>query len=164
MESRGVPVTFAAGGANRAESVRNAVAATPADVEWVAVHDAARPLVSRGLIDAVLAAAGEHGAAAPALPVALTIKQTAGPLPAAVVRTLPRATLFALQTPQVARRADLIDALGRRLLPPAEVTDDLQLIELAGGQTWLVAGEDRNLKLTTAGDLAVAEAYLRATR
>jgi 2-C-methyl-D-erythritol 4-phosphate cytidylyltransferase len=160
----GLPVRFVPGGPTRAESVGGAVAAAAADVEWVAVHDAARPLVSRRLVDAVLAAAAEHGAAAPALPMVLTVKQAAGPLPSAVVRTLPRATLFALQTPQVARRADLLDALARCPLPPAEVTDDLQLIELAGGRTWLVPGEEQNLKLTTAGDLAVAEAFLQQSR
>lgn len=160
-ERRGIPVRFVPGGATRADSVRAAVAAAPADVEWIAVHDAARPLVSRALVDVTLAAAAEHGAAAPAMPMALTVKQTDGPLPAAVVRTLPRARLFALQTPQVARRSALLEAFDRCPLPAAEVTDDLQLIELAGGQTWLIPGEERNLKLTTAGDLAVAEAFLR---
>ncbi|HEX8913206.1 MAG TPA: 2-C-methyl-D-erythritol 4-phosphate cytidylyltransferase, partial [Humisphaera sp.] len=110
IEARGVPVTFAPGGANRAESVRSAVQAVPADVEWVAVHDAARPLVSRALIDRALAGAAAHGSAVPALPVSLTIKEADGPLPARVVRTIPRSRLWAMQTPQVLRRADLLAA------------------------------------------------------
>jgi 2-C-methyl-D-erythritol 4-phosphate cytidylyltransferase len=158
---RGVPIDFVAGGGTRAESVHNAVRQAPAGVEWVAVHDAARPLVSRPLIDAALAAAARHGAATPAMPVALTIKEAAGPLPARVVRTVPRATLWAVQTPQVARRSALLDAFARCPIPFAQVTDDLQLLELVGVETWLVAGEEQNLKLTTAADLALAETFLR---
>jgi 2-C-methyl-D-erythritol 4-phosphate cytidylyltransferase len=92
----------------------------------------------------------------------LTIKETTdGRLPAKVVRTIPRQTLFALQTPQIARRAALADALQRCPIPLVQVTDDLQLLELTGAETWLVPGEERNLKLTTASDLAAAEAFLR---
>lgn len=162
-EARGVAVAFVPGGATRAESVGNALAAAPADVEWVAVHDAARPLVTRGLIDRTLAAAVERGATTPALPVAATIKSADGPLPARVGRTVPRATLWAAQTPQVARRSVLLDALARCPIPLAEVTDDLQLLELVGVETWLVPGEERNLKLTTAVDLTIAEVYLRGS-
>jgi 2-C-methyl-D-erythritol 4-phosphate cytidylyltransferase/2-C-methyl-D-erythritol 2,4-cyclodiphosphate synthase len=95
-------VVVCEGGASRAESVRNALLKSTG--EWVAVHDAARPMVSQGLIDRVFAAAREYGAAVPALPVHLTIKQATGPLPARVERTVPRATLWAMQTPQVMRR------------------------------------------------------------
>lgn len=161
-EAMGVPVTFAAGGDCRAESVRNALRLVGTAVEWVAVHDAARPLVARALIDHVLAAAARYGAAAPALPVTLTVKETAGPLPAAVVRTLDRSMLWAIQTPQVARRAALLDAAERCPVPMNGVTDDLQLLELAGAATWLIPGDERNLKLTTATDLPLAEAFLLA--
>jgi 2-C-methyl-D-erythritol 4-phosphate cytidylyltransferase len=128
----------------------------------VAVHDAARPLVSRALVDATLAAAVQHGAATPALPVTVTVKETAGPLPAAVVRTLDRTLLWAIQTPQVARRADLLAAAEQCPVPLTQVTDDLQLLELAGRPTWLIPGDERNLKLTTGMDLPVAEAFLLA--
>jgi 2-C-methyl-D-erythritol 4-phosphate cytidylyltransferase len=128
-----------------------------ADVEWVAVHDAARPLVSDDLITRVFAAAQEHGAAAPAMPVQLTIKQATGPLPARVERTVPRHHLWAMQTPQIARRADLLHAYETCPIPLDQVTDDVQLIELTGGPVYLVAGEERNLKITTATDLAIAE-------
>src|SRR5690606_31089489 len=79
-------LVLADGGPTRAHSVRNALLRVPADIPFVAVHDAARPLVSRGLIDRAFAAAFEHGAAVPALPVAPTIKEAAGPLPSKVVR------------------------------------------------------------------------------
>lgn len=158
---RQIPVEFVPGGPSRAESVRNALAAAPAEVEWVAIHDAARPLVSRELIDQTLAAAVQHGAATPAMPVTLTIKEAeADVLPAKVRRTLPRSTLFAIQTPQVGRRADFLAAILKCPVPLSHVTDDLQLLELAGLQTWLVRGEDRNIKLTSALDLAISERLL----
>src|SRR5690606_37778407 len=102
--------TFCPGGPSRAHSVLSALEQVPADVQWVAVHDAARPLVSQALIDRTLMAAIEHGAAVPALPVALTIKRATGPLPAPVQATVPRHELWAMQTPQIMRRSDLLEA------------------------------------------------------
>lgn len=151
---------FCPGGASRAQSVRNALETVPESIEWVAVHDAARPLVSQGLIGRTFAAAREHGAAVPALPVHLTIKQAAGPLPARVERTLPRRQLWAMQTPQIMRRSDLLDAFAACPIPLDEVTDDVQLLELAGREVWLIPGEERNLKITTPIDLRIAEMIL----
>src|SRR6185369_9353625 len=71
----GGQIALVPGGPNRALSVKAALRLVPAEVEWVAIHDAARPLLSQELIDRTLAAAIEYGAAAPALPVQLTIKQ-----------------------------------------------------------------------------------------
>ncbi|MGB7158337.1 MAG: 2-C-methyl-D-erythritol 4-phosphate cytidylyltransferase [Tepidisphaeraceae bacterium] len=148
------------GGPTRAHSVLNALRAVPLEIEWVAIHDAARPLVSQGLIDRTLAAALEHGAAVPAMPVALTIKQATGPLPARVERTVPRDQLWAMQTPQVMRRATLLDAFERCPIPLDQVTDDVQLLELAGQAVWLVPGDEQNLKITTPMDLKLAELWL----
>jgi 2-C-methyl-D-erythritol 4-phosphate cytidylyltransferase len=145
------------GGPSRAHSVRNALERVPDAIEFVAVHDAARPLVSQELIDRTLAAAVEQGAAAPALPVALTIKQAVGPLPARILRTVPRSELWALQTPQIMRRSALARAYEQCPLPLDQVTDDLQLLELIGQPACLVAGEERNLKITTTLDLHIAE-------
>jgi 2-C-methyl-D-erythritol 4-phosphate cytidylyltransferase len=147
------------GGASGAHSVLSGLRAVPNATEWVAVHDGARPLVSDDLIDRTLAAARLHGAAVPALPVHLTIKQARGPLPARVERTIPRDQLWAMQTPQVMRRADLLRAFDACPIPLAQVTDDVQLIELAGGEVWLVPGEERNLKITTPTDLRIAEMH-----
>jgi len=152
------------GGTTRAESVRNALRIVPPHIEWVAVHDAARPLVSQELIDRTFAAAVEHGAAVPAMPVALTIKQASGPLPAKVERTVPRERLWAMQTPQVMRRTALLDAFERCPIPLEQVTDDVQLLELAGHDVWLVAGEEWNIKITTPMDLTVAELLLHKSR
>lgn len=153
-------VIFCEGGPSRAESVRSALRHMPERFAWVAVHDAARPLVSGSLIDRTFAAARKYGAAAPAMPVPLTVKQAAGPLPARVERTIPRHTLWSMQTPQAMRRADLLAAYERCPIPLADVTDDTQLLELAGRDVWLVPGEERNLKITTANDLRLAEILL----
>jgi 2-C-methyl-D-erythritol 4-phosphate cytidylyltransferase len=150
-------IRFCRGGNHRAQSVRNALAQTPAEVEWVAIHDAARPLVCQPVIDRAFAAARQHGAAVPALPVSLTIKQASGPLPAQVQKTVPRHSLWAMQTPQVMRREELMAAFNSCPLPLDQVTDDAQLIELAGGRVWLVEGDERNLKITTRLDLRLAE-------
>jgi 2-C-methyl-D-erythritol 4-phosphate cytidylyltransferase len=77
-----------------------------------------------------------------------------------VQRTLPRHTLWAMQTPQVMRRADLLAAYDVCPLPLEQVTDDAQLLELAGREVWLVEGEERNLKITTQADLRLAELLL----
>jgi 2-C-methyl-D-erythritol 4-phosphate cytidylyltransferase len=157
-------LNFCNGGASRAQSVALALAAVPGDVEWVAVHDAARPLVSQALIDRTLAAAQEHGAAAPALAVAYTIKRADAPLPAAVRQTMPRHDLWAMQTPQVMRRADLAKAIQTCPIPLEKVTDDVQFLELAGKPVWLVEGEEINLKITRPIDLKIAELMLAELR
>ena len=160
LELPGPRLKICAGGSSRAESVLLALREVPPDIEWVAVHDAARPLISQVLIDRTLAAAVEHGAAVPALPVHLTIKQATGPLPAKVERTIPRHTLWAMQTPQIMRRAALLEAFAHCPLPLEQITDDVQLLELVGAPVWLVEGEERNLKITTASDLKIAEMHL----
>ena len=152
-----------AGGPSRAESVRNALAEVPRSVEWVAVHDAARPLISSELIRRTVAAAVQHGAAVPALPVVPTIKEADGPLPAKIRRTVPRQTLWAVQTPQVMRRSALEAAYAACPMPLAQVTDEAQLLELAGQEVWLVPGEEQNIKITTPDDLRVARAFLERT-
>lgn len=150
-------VTFCPAGDCRAQSVYNALRRIPPDIPWVAVHDAARPLVSQDLIDRTLAAAVEHGAAVPAMPVHLTIKQAQGPLPTRVIATVPRDQLWSMQTPQIMRRRDLADAFERCPLPLDKITDDAQLLELAGMPVQLIPGQERNLKITTPMDLRLAE-------
>jgi 2-C-methyl-D-erythritol 4-phosphate cytidylyltransferase len=148
------------GGPSRAHSVRNALAAVPPTAEWVAVHDAARPLVSAAVIDRTLEAAVRYGAAVPALPIVPTIKQADGPLPAKVQRTVARHTLWGVQTPQIARREALALAYQKCPMPLEQVTDEAQLLELSGQDVWLVPGEERNLKITTPDDLRIARAML----
>lgn len=145
-----------AGGASRAQTVANAIAALVKPCEFVAIHDGARPLVSKELIARAIAAAIEYGAAAPAMAVTSTIKLAGESLPCAIQRTIPRSTLWAMQTPQVIRRTAIVDAIGRCPIPLDQVTDDVQLLELVGGSATLVAGDERNLKITTQLDLHLA--------
>lgn len=151
------PITFCPGGPTRAHSVWSALKNVSTDVRWVAVHDAARPCVSAALITRTFSAAVEHGAAVPALPVQLTIKQAVGPLPAPVQRTVPRDQLFAMQTPQIMRRDDLLRAFETCPIPLEQVTDDVQLLELIGLPVWLVTGDECNIKITTPLDLQLAK-------
>jgi 2-C-methyl-D-erythritol 4-phosphate cytidylyltransferase len=159
-------IRFCPGGRSRAHSVWNGLKALDDSVEWVAIHDAARPLVSQELINRTLAAAVEHGSAVPAMPVQLTIKQASGPLPPLpslprrIDRTVPRESLWAVQTPQIMRRDALAAAISNCALPLETITDDVQFLELAGGEVWLVAGEERNIKITTAMDLRVAAMWM----
>lgn len=146
------------GGATRSESVRAGLAAVPADADVVVVHDAARPLASPDLFRRVVAAvrAGADGAV-PGCPIADTVKRVEGDR---VVATVPRDDLVAVQTPQAFRAAVLRDAH----TGAPEGTDDAALVEAAGGTVVVVEGEPRNMKLTVADDLAVAEALLLEER
>jgi len=157
-------VRFVTGGSSRAASVLNGLSSVDRKIDWIAVHDAARPLVSPDLITRTLLAARTHGASAPALPVTQTIKQATGPLPALVSQTVPRHNLFALQTPQIMRHVDLLEAFKRCPIPLDQITDDLQLLELAGKPVWLIPGDERNLKITTPIDLQIASWHLSNTR
>jgi 2-C-methyl-D-erythritol 4-phosphate cytidylyltransferase len=153
-------VTAVDGGGVRSDSVRRALAAAgPGDP--VLVHDAARPLVTAELAQAVIAAleADEDAQAAiAAIPVKDTVKRVGEG--GAVSETLERSSLWAVQTPQVFRRAALERALDVPAEVLAEATDDAWLIERAGGRVLVVGASDENLKITTPLDLEVAELLL----
>jgi 2-C-methyl-D-erythritol 4-phosphate cytidylyltransferase len=160
-EASGAPLRCVEGGARRQDSVAAGVAAEP-DAAWYLVHDAARPLASRQLALAVLAAAEEHGAALPGVPVVDTIKEVdaAG----RVLATPARERLRAAQTPQGFRGELLRRALAADEAPGAPAaTDCASLVERLGEPVWLVDGEVANVKVTTAVDLArVRETVARA--
>ncbi|MEQ8846128.1 2-C-methyl-D-erythritol 4-phosphate cytidylyltransferase [Botrimarina sp.] len=145
------------GGAERADSVAAAVARLRDDATHVAIHDAARPLVTDAEVDRVFAAAVAHHAAILAAPVTATLKRVAG---ARVASTESRDGLWAAQTPQVFEaglyRRGLAEAAG------VAVTDDAQLIERLGEAVAVVEGSPQNLKITSRDDLALAEAILAA--
>ena len=149
-----------AGGASRSASVRAALAAAP-EADVAVVHDAARPLLSRELVERCVAALeqGFDGAVA-AAPVSDTIKEAdaAG----RVLRTLDRSTLWAIQTPQVFRAELLRRALDVSEAVLAAATDDASLVEAAGGSVCVVEAPADNLKVTRQVDLELAEALLRA--
>lgn len=149
-------VTATIGGATRSDSVRAGLASVPDDVDVIVVHDAARPLATRRLFASTIAAVIDGAdAAVPALPVPDTVKRVDGEH---VVETIPRDGLVAVQTPQAFRASAL-----RRAHETGSVdTDDAALIEAAGGKVVVVEGERRNLKLTIADDLELAQALLDA--
>ncbi|OWK43301.1 2-C-methyl-D-erythritol 4-phosphate cytidylyltransferase [Fimbriiglobus ruber] len=149
------------GGAERFESVANALAVVPEEVELVAVHDAVRPLTPPALVDAVFAAAATHGAALLAVPLADTLKRVETGS-TQVLETVPRGGLWQAQTPQVFCRDWLVDAYTRRTTLPGPITDDAQLVEAAGHPVHVVTGTALNFKITTQDDLALAETILRA--
>ncbi len=153
---------IADGGAERFESVANALARTTAEADFIAVHDAARPCLTPELLDKVFARAAETGAALLAVPVADTVKRDDGA--GRIVATVPRHGLWLAQTPQVFRRDWLLDAYARRAAFGGGITDDAQLVEAAGRSVHLVSGSAANLKITTREDLDLAEAVLRARR
>jgi 2-C-methyl-D-erythritol 4-phosphate cytidylyltransferase len=158
------------GGETRAQSVANAMEAV--GTELVAIHDAARPLVTPELIEALVAGLAEAPEAAgviPAAPVTDTVKQVSkrasGPpqgldAPLVVESTLDRERLWAAQTPQVFRTDALRAALAGDPERVAAATDEAMLVETAGGRVLIHPASPENLKVTTPLDLRVAELLL----
>ena len=146
------------GGESRSASVRNAVDAAPEASVFV-VHDAARPLVTRELVERCVGAIepGIDGAIA-AVPMTDTVKEVA--TDGRVLRTLDRSTLWAVQTPQVFRADILRRALERDAAALAAATDDAWLVDDAGGVVTVVESFPENLKVTRESDLRIAEALL----
>ncbi len=158
-------VAVVSGGETRAESVRCGLEALPPEIEIVLVHDAARPLISATVIESVIRASVQVGAAVPGLPLSDTVKRVDGE--GMVRATLPRTAevngvvlsgLTSIQTPQGARVAVLRDAYARYdFARQGEPTDEASLIEAAGGAVAVVAGDPTNLKITRPEDIALAE-------
>ena len=146
-----------AGGKDRPESVTNGMNALSKKVKLVAVQDGARPLVTWQLIDRVVRAANSYGAAAPAVPVKDTVKEVAGGL---VVTTPDRSRLQAVQTPQVFDLDLLRGALKKAKDAGAVITDDCSAVERLGMKVKIVAGDERNIKVTTPMDLKIARLFM----
>jgi 2-C-methyl-D-erythritol 4-phosphate cytidylyltransferase len=154
----GIKVTE--GGAERFDSVANALKVLAPEADFVAVHDAARPCVTEEQINAVFASAEKTGAALLAVPVSDTVKR--GDRSGKVEATVPREGLWLAQTPQAFRRDWLEAAYADRARLGRDITDDAQLVEAAGHAVYLVTGSASNLKITTREDLALADAVLKA--
>jgi 2-C-methyl-D-erythritol 4-phosphate cytidylyltransferase len=157
-------IQVAMGGPERTDSVRNALELIRKEIDLVAIHDAARPCLADAWIDRVFKAAASDGAAVLGVRVADTLKRAdrAG----LITATVERQGLWAAQTPQVFRRELLCRAYAA-LEPGAvpesagPVTDDAQLVERLGEPITMVDGSPLNWKITTAGDLKLAEQILR---
>lgn len=146
-----------AGGDSRADSVQAGMNALKTKSGLVAVQDGARPLVTWQVIDRTVRAANTYGAAAPAIAVKDTIKTVQGGV---VTDTPDRSKLQAVQTPQVFDYDLLRGALKKAKQDGAQITDDCSAVERLGMSVKIVAGDERNLKITTPMDLRIAEMLL----
>lgn len=150
------PAELVAGGATRGDSVRAGLGVAP-DAERVLVHDAARPFISAGLVGRVLDALDDSAAVVPAVPVVDTIKRVQGDR---ILETVDRASVRAVQTPQGFHGEVLRRAYDEAAAAGVEATDDAALVERIGIEVRIVEGEREAWKITTARDLAAAEASL----
>lgn len=146
------------GGDRRQDSVRAGLDAV-SHADFIAVHDAARPLITAKEIERVFAAALEHRAAALAAPVGETLK--IADRNQCVIGSIDRENVFAMQTPQIFARDLLVEAYDRVAKDSLAITDEVSAVQHAGGHAIIVEAEDYNPKITFPNDLAVAELILR---
>jgi len=155
-------IKFADPGSERQDSVSNGLAQVPEGCTLVAVHDAARPLVTLDEVHRCLCDGAEHGAAVLGVPMKATVKESEdGQF---VARTLQRSKLWEIQTPQVVRPQLLRDGFKKVQEESWEVTDDVSIVELMGKPVKLTLGEYENFKLTTPEDMVIAEQILDARK
>jgi 2-C-methyl-D-erythritol 4-phosphate cytidylyltransferase len=152
-------ITVTPGGATRSDSVRRGLEAVCPDADFVAVHDAARPLLTPQWIDQIFAAAEKHGAAIPGLKITSTVKRISAA--SMIEATVDRSRLVLAQTPQVFRRT-LLEKAYATSRNPQSATDDASLVEELGQPVHVVDGWPMNIKITTADDFRLAELYLNA--
>ena len=148
------------GGAERADSVAKALERVRDSAEFVAVHDAVRPCLTKDDIDRIFAAAEKSGAAVFGTRVHDTLKRAADD--GTVAETVSRDRVWAVQTPQIFRRDILLKAYANRARVGKNVTDDAQLVEATGTKVTLVEGPVFNIKITTRHDIILAKAILEA--
>lgn len=147
-----------AGGATRCESVHKALCALDSDTEAVLIHDGARPLIKPDLVARAIKALRKDPAVVVGVPVKPTIKKIE-PVSFYVQETLPRETLWEVQTPQVFKKDILLKA--HQLMLESNPTDDAVLVEKMGVKVKMVMGDDRNIKITTQEDLMMAKFFLK---
>ncbi len=150
-------VEVVAGGAERADSVANALAKVSDEADFVAIHDAARPCITDEEIEQVFVAATKSGAAILATPVTSTLKSVTD---GKINETVSREGKWLAQTPQAFSKVDLINAYKNR--GDHNPTDEAELMEKAGIQVAVVEGSSLNIKLTTKADLRLAKAILKS--
>lgn len=149
-----------AGGEHRQDSVKAGLAALSREARYVAVHDAARPLVTQEQIESVFLAARDHGAAALAEPITDTLKRVDAEL--RVVESIDRRQLYGMQTPQIFARDLLEEAYRDVFAKGLQITDEVSAIEHLGKTVRLVANAEPNFKITFERDLPVADFVMRA--
>ena len=154
---RGPGLTLVAGGEERGDSVAAGLAALRDECTVVLVHDGARPFVEREVIDGVIRTARAGDGAVAAVPLSDTVKEADEEEPSRIARTVSRDRLWRAQTPQGFPRALLERAHAHARRHRVSATDDAALVESCGGIVRLVPDSQRNLKITTAEDFALAE-------
>ena len=150
-------VSLIAGGAERQDSVFNALQAVPPDCDWVLIHDGVRPFASIELIERTWETARETGAAIAALPATDTIKRVRNEV---VMETIPREEIWFVQTPQVFRKDIILKAYLEARKQNCSGTDDAFFVERLGLSVAVVPGERSNIKVTTPEDLAWGNWFL----
>lgn len=146
------------GGIDRHDSVASGLAALPEDISYIAVHDGARPLISKTQIHKVLTATKEHGAAASARPITETVKRANDQH--AVCESVDRENLWLMETPQIFRADLLLDAYRRVAESGTRVTDEVSAMELIGQAVHLVSNDTVNPKITYPADIEQAKIFL----
>jgi 2-C-methyl-D-erythritol 4-phosphate cytidylyltransferase len=159
---QGRPWIVYRGGTTRQESVRLGLSKADADADIIAIHDAARPFVSAGLIDRCVEAAGERGAVAAGLPVRDTVKIVSSDR--WIQSTPERSSLWEIQTPQAFKAALIREAHDRAVMQGLQATDDAAVVEGMGIPVYVIEGERTNFKITLPDDLVFAEALIRDGR
>lgn len=151
------------GGETRQQSVANALAVVRANADDVVlVHDAVRPFVTEEIIHDVIAAAQKYGAAITGIPAMDTVKQVERTADGAIIKaTIPREKIVLAQTPQGFRYDVLRKAFDEAVADGFVGTDEASLVERSGHRVAVVMGSPRNIKITTPGDLELAEFFLR---
>lgn len=161
-ERLGKKVQLVEGGENRQESVANALARVKAGAtDLVLVHDAVRPFVDNEIIENVIGAAAKAGAAIAGVPAVDTIKQVDRTAQGAIINsTIPRQHVVLAQTPQGFRYDVIRKAFDEAIADGFTGTDEASLVERSGHEVAVVMGSPRNIKITTPGDLELAEFYI----
>lgn len=152
-------VQVVSGGATRAESVRNGLLEVKKDADFVAVHDAARPLLSAKWVDEIFAAAKTHSAVIPGLRITSTVKRTT--TEGTIQETVDRSHLVMAQTPQVFRR-ELLEQAFSKAKKISDATDEASLVEAIGVPVHVIDGWPMNIKITTNEDFRLAELFVNA--
>ncbi len=153
-----MPIRFASPGIRRQDSVFNGLHALEKDIPLVCIHDGARPFIDVPLVQRVIHAADVHGAATAGMPLNFTFKEHDGSF--FVKKTPDRSKYWEIQTPQIMRSEWIWKGFEYVNSHELEVTDDVSLIEHLGHPVKLVEGSYRNIKITTADDLTLAEYLL----
>ena len=167
-EKFGRPVRVVRGGESRQESVGNALALVAPETEIILVHDAVRPFVTREMVERLIAEARSRGAAIVGIPAIDTVKEVKrANMPEDVARitaTIPRERIVLAQTPQAFSAAVLREAFERAKQDEFTASDEAALVERIGHDVYVVAGSERNLKITRPADMDLARFYLEQER